>query len=77
VSAPKSDLEVDMSTSALTQPAARTPTAFDRCDRCGARAKVQVLLNSGGELVFCAHHGREHWAALVRQGADFRPTGDE
>lgn len=49
-------------------------TACDRCDRCGARAKVQVRLAGGGELIFCAHHGRQHWAALTRQGADFRGT---
>lgn len=48
-----------------------TLTAFDRCDRCGARAQVRVRLAGGGELVFCAHHGRQHWAALTRQGADF------
>jgi ribosomal protein L37E len=35
-------------------------TAAERCDRCGAQAYVRVLLASGGELLFCAHHGREH-----------------
>ncbi|HET7326125.1 MAG TPA: hypothetical protein VFJ14_02450 [Nocardioidaceae bacterium] len=35
-------------------------TALDRCDRCGAQAYVRVELNGGGELLFCAHHGREH-----------------
>jgi len=35
-------------------------TALDRCDRCGAQAYVRVELNSGGELLFCAHHAREH-----------------
>jgi hypothetical protein len=35
-------------------------TAEDRCDRCGAQAYIRVELNSGGELLFCAHHGREH-----------------
>jgi hypothetical protein len=25
---------------------------------------VRVELNSGGELLFCAHHAREHGAAL-------------
>lgn len=41
-------------TLAPTQPL----TAADRCDRCGAQAYVRVLLNSGGELLFCAHHAR-------------------
>jgi hypothetical protein len=39
-------------------------TAADRCDRCGARAYVRVSLISGGELFFCAHHGREHLPKL-------------
>ncbi len=38
-------------------------TAADRCDRCGARAYVRVVLASG-ELLFCAHHGRKHGDAL-------------
>ena len=37
-----------------------TLTAADRCDRCGAQAYLLVRLTSGGELLFCAHHGREH-----------------
>ena len=34
--------------------------AADRCDRCGAQAYMRVTLTSGGELLFCAHHGRAH-----------------
>ena len=34
--------------------------ATDRCDACGAQAYVRVQLSSGGELLFCGHHGREH-----------------
>jgi hypothetical protein len=44
-------------------------TAADRCDRCGAQAYVRVLLSSGGELMFCAHHGREHAPALAERSA--------
>lgn len=33
-------------------------TGADRCDRCGAQAYVRAVLNSGGELLFCGHHGR-------------------
>lgn len=40
-------------------------TAADRCDRCGAQAYIRARLISGGELLFCAHHGREHIPALV------------
>ena len=39
-------------------------TASDRCDRCGAQAYIRVVLASGGELLFCAHHGRAHEAKL-------------
>jgi hypothetical protein len=45
-------------------------TVADRCDRCGARAYVRVTLPGGGELLFCAHHGRAHEGAL--RAADAR-----
>ncbi|RQN08514.1 hypothetical protein EHW97_06405 [Aeromicrobium camelliae] len=35
-------------------------TAGDRCDRCGAQAYVRVELTAGAELLFCAHHARQH-----------------
>ena len=34
--------------------------ALDRCDRCGAQAYVRATLATGGELMFCAHHGKEY-----------------
>lgn len=37
---------------------------MDRCDRCGAHAYVRVELATGGELLFCGHHAREHAARL-------------
>jgi len=48
----------------VTTALAPTLTAVDRCDRCGARAYVRACLRSGGELLFCAHHGREHLPKL-------------
>jgi hypothetical protein len=39
---------------------ASTLTATDRCDRCGAQAYLRVELASGFDLLFCAHHAREH-----------------
>ncbi len=51
---------------ALTEPTALT--AADRCDRCGAQAYIRVVLGNGGELLFCAHHGRKH-ADSLRQVA--------
>jgi hypothetical protein len=47
-------------------------TAVDRCDRCGARAYVRVVLPGGGELLFCAHHGRAHETALRAADADIQ-----
>jgi hypothetical protein len=39
-------------------------TAIDRCDRCGAQAYVRASLPSGGELLFCGHHGKEYASGL-------------
>ena len=45
-------------------PSSPALTAADRCDRCGAQAYLRVELQTGGELLFCAHHAREHGAKL-------------
>jgi len=48
-------------------------TAADRCDRCGAGAYVVVSVfvpDSGDhELLFCAHHYRQHESQLLFSGA--------
>jgi hypothetical protein len=41
-------------------------TAMDLCDRCGAQAYVRVVLPGAGELLFCAHHSRQHAHALAK-----------
>ena len=46
-------------------------TAADRCDRCGAQAYVRATLLTGGELLFCVHHAKEHRPALEANGAVF------
>jgi hypothetical protein len=51
-------------------------TAADRCDRGGAQAYLRVLLLSGGELLFCAHHGREHGDALRTVASDIHDQTD-
>ncbi|MEA4943668.1 MAG: hypothetical protein VB080_04430 [Propionicimonas sp.] len=48
----------------MSAPVLEGLTAADRCDRCGAQAYVRVTLSSGGELLFCGHHGRAHSAKL-------------
>jgi len=49
--------EAPVSTTAVDK---ATLNTMDRCDRCGAQAYMRVTLGSGGELLFCAHHGRAH-----------------
>ena len=44
-------------------------TRLDRCDRCGAAAVLRAALATGGELLFCGHHAREHGPRLHRQQA--------
>lgn len=39
-------------------------TSADRCDRCGAQAFFRAVLTNG-DLLFCAHHGREHASRLA------------
>lgn len=38
----------------------------EACDRCGARARVWVVLVSGRELFLCRHHAHAHEHALKR-----------
>lgn len=56
-------------TSTLTRPAL---TAVDRCDRCGAAARVRAVLPSGGELLFCNHHARKHASRLKELAANLQ-----
>ena len=51
-------------------------TTAERCDRCGAQAYVRVLLPSGGELLFCAHHGREHASKLREVAAEIQDESE-
>ncbi|HEV3359648.1 MAG TPA: hypothetical protein VG247_22800 [Pseudonocardiaceae bacterium] len=56
-------------TTTLTRP---DLTAADRCDRCGAAARVRAVLPSGGELLFCGHHARAHEARLRELAAEIQ-----
>ncbi|GLW66644.1 hypothetical protein Arub01_48880 [Actinomadura rubrobrunea] len=51
-------------------------TVADRCDRCGAQAYVRAVLAGGGDLLFCAHHGRKYAEALRAIGADIQDETD-
>ena len=39
-------------------------SATDRCDRCNAQAYVRVVLEGGGDLLFCGHHWSRHEEVL-------------
>jgi hypothetical protein len=45
---------------------------MDLCDRCGAQAYVRVVLSGSGELLFCAHHSRQHADALAKIAAEIQ-----
>jgi hypothetical protein len=60
----------------VTTALAPTLTAADRCDRCGAQAYIRARLTTGGELLFCAHHGREHLARLRDLAVEIQDESD-
>jgi len=51
-------------------------TALDLCDRCGAQAYVRVVLPGSGELLFCAHHSRQHADALAHVAVEIQDETD-
>ena len=51
--------------------------ALDRCDRCGAQAYLRVTLASGGELLFCAHHGKKYEENLRSIAAQIHDETDK
>ena len=55
---------------------ARPVNAAHRCDRCGAQAYVWVLLHSRRDLLFCAHHYRQHAPALAKVAAEIQDRTD-
>lgn len=40
-----------------------------RCDRCAAEPKFQLVLPSGGDLLFCAVHAYAQSDAIIAAGA--------
>lgn len=60
----------------MTTTLARKLTLQDRCDSCGAAARIVATLVSG-ELLFCGHHGRKFSQALVSQSVQvYDPEGE-
>jgi hypothetical protein len=53
-------------TTVLTPETTTVDELAERCDRCGAAAKLEVKLASGGALTFCGHHANRHHEDIVR-----------
>jgi hypothetical protein len=57
-------------TGTVTPTAPAALTNADRCDRCGAQARVRVVLASG-DLLFCAHHAKAYEPNLRLQAVQW------
>ncbi len=53
-------------TTLLSPTISTVPSLDERCDRCGAAAKLEVDLASGGSLAFCGHHANRHAGGLAK-----------
>jgi hypothetical protein len=49
-----------MMTTMLSPEIVTVPSLVDRCDSCSAAAKAEIVLSSGGSLVFCGHHANKN-----------------
>jgi hypothetical protein len=58
-------------------PDTAAPSAGERCDRCGAAAKVRAVLPGGGDLVFCGHHGKKYAAHLEKVALAITKSDDQ
>jgi hypothetical protein len=58
-------------------PEIAAPPAGERCDRCGAAAKVRAVMPGGGDLVFCGHHANKYAAKLEKLAVRIARTDDE
>lgn len=57
----------------MTTTLAQNPlTTAERCDRCGAQAYVRVVLDNGGELLFCGHHANKYEDELRKVATEFQ-----
>jgi hypothetical protein len=56
--------------------AANPLTAADRCDRCGAQAYVRATMESGFDLLLCAHHFKENESRLREIAAAIHDESD-
>lgn len=52
-------------TSTLSPETVSAGSLTERCDSCGAAAKMELTLSTGGSLAFCGHHANKHADRLV------------
>ncbi|MEV4707726.1 DUF7455 domain-containing protein [Actinoplanes sp. NPDC049316] len=45
------------------------PSLTERCDSCGAAAKLELALARGGNLAFCGHHANKYADRLAAVAA--------
>ncbi|AGL21187.1 hypothetical protein [Actinoplanes sp. N902-109] len=52
-------------TSLLSPEIVTADSLTERCDSCGAAARVEIALAAGGSLAFCGHHANKHAERLA------------
>jgi hypothetical protein len=52
-------------TSLLSPEIVTADSLTERCDSCGAAARIEIALTSGGSLAFCGHHANKHAGRLA------------
>jgi hypothetical protein len=58
--------ETDMSNTLISRPALHlVPELLERCDSCGAAAKLYATIGASGELAFCGHHANRYVDRIV------------
>jgi hypothetical protein len=55
-----------MMTTLLSPEIVTVDSMTERCDSCGAAARLELTLTAGGSLAFCGHHANKHAVELVR-----------
>jgi hypothetical protein len=62
----RSEESMEMAQSLMVSAAAHVETGPpERCDRCGADAKVGIVLAAGGQLAFCGHHANSYAETIL------------
>ena len=55
-----------MTNTLISRPAVHlVPELLERCDSCGAAAKLYATIGASGELAFCGHHANRYADRIV------------